>query len=429
MPVRSFSSILLGALLNGCGPLNIDLRDEAYSRKIDTERKGHAARVELYEGLTFEDFENFLPDVEGKEEFLNSLPEILVMEQEGDPFKIDPGLETFRVARYFDQQAPHLSFFGINGKDIEQYEKKLNRAEWEAKREEIKKTFRIEKMEHPFVRAMDGFPVNHWTLFRSLPVFKDWAVELLQTLESVRQNRSVTILYPGSGSHIAPLMTAVTLIDQGAIDQAEFIYTEIKEDEEEELRFLLSQLTGDKVFEKFWVGPWTVFGEEGKERVLEVFYQGKTIRILFALNRSGEKYYRREYLERADAVILHDPGHGYLEESFKLLAKMLIQKQIHFPDKRQLLLMEGEQPKEGLSHFPEGMAMKILEGPYGHCEGGAAGVGEVADCEIAFARSFLLNDPVLSKRVSELDFPESISGELFAPKSEVEVFLTFPTAP
>lgn len=411
-------AITVGALLQGCGPLNIDLKDEAPQRPDNPdnkEREGDVSRVQLLEGLTLEDFEFFLPEVEGKDQFLE-----MFSSSAGN--KIDEGWETIRIARYFAQEAPQFFLIDINEKDIEKYERQINRKEWENRRAEIHKTFRTENIRHPFVKAMDDLPVNFLNLFRSVPVFLRWSETLSQTLEQVRQNRALTILYPGSGAHVAPLMTAIQLIEQGAIDHAEFIYTEIDADEEGNLRFLLDKLAGQGVFEKFSAGPWMTSENEGKERVLEVLYQGKPIRILFALNRSGEEYYRREYFERADAVILHDPGTGYLEQSYNLLAKLLIQKKVHFPEKNQLILMEGEQPEEGHSHLPEEMKMEILEGPYGHCGGGAHGVGEVADCEIAFARSFLLNDPVLLKLVSQHDVPTSLSQELFASPPESQVF-------
>ena len=54
--------------------------------------------------------------------------------------------------------------------------------------------------------------------------------------------RKITVLYPASGSHVTPLDIAHRLIQEGLIDEAKFIFTEIDKDSLGDLRGVLLSL-------------------------------------------------------------------------------------------------------------------------------------------------------------------------------------------
>jgi len=126
--------------------------------------------------------------------------------------------------------------------------------------------------------------------------------------------RSVSVLYPGSGSHITPLDIAHLLIDRGLIDRAEFIFTEIEPTYCSELETILTLLVSKGYYTSF--SKKTVeleAGQQGSETILSIVRQDKVIQLIFALNRSGQSYFRPEYLDRADIFYLHDLGAHFPE--------------------------------------------------------------------------------------------------------------------
>jgi hypothetical protein len=172
----------------------------------------------------------------------------------------------------------------------------------------------------------------------------------------------------------------------------------------------------DGIFESQQIGMWRVFkGEDGKERDVVVIYKGHPITITFALNRSGAKYYRPEYLQNTDLIVIHDPG-GYFEGSAELLADILMDLRNVEAEKNRVVIMEG-MANDTLggpdrNPFPQDMVQYEIKGPYGHYEV-FDWVGEVGKSSYNSARVFLLNDPALQKFAAAYSTVEELAGAIY----------------
>lgn len=367
-----------------------------------------ATKVQALENLTLEDFERNLFDRPGKQEALRELAQII---SGGNPKLVDPGAETKHVATLLGRNSlsyPHLLPFNrITIIDIFHYGREHNKKELE-NREKIKQGFQISSIQHPFVKIVDHMPISQIDEFRGLPAFQDLAKVLLEKIPEVKTSRNLQVLYPGSGSHVAPLFTAIKLIDQGIIDQATYTYTELEGAKLGDLAKVLQYGATLNIFDRLTLNKGVDFPDGGSESVIEILYKGKPIRIIYALNRSGKDYYRREYFERADLIILHDPGRGDVISSFSLLADFLLNKKASpFSQKNQLVIMEGipdksdpKAPPGAVSTFPKAMGQTSIPGPYGHCFP-LFDLGEIGKCNSNFARVFLFNDPALQNLVNQ----------------------------
>lgn len=384
----------------------------------EAERSPEPGWARLLEGLSLHDLDALVPaDAlvgNGNPYAIGDLHANFVrIIQGGNPERIDPGQEAVDLAW---QLANHgiPPFDRIRGKDI-------NRYLWDGKREDVRKEFGLSQVQHPIVRLFDLAPV-HWTSdLRGLPAFDQLADVLPDRVSDVRKSRTLKVLYPGSGSHIAPLVTAFRLIDQDVIDEARFVYTEIEPKAFPRLVDWLTEGAKTGIFEGVSIGKAVEFSGEGSERSVEIRYRGKTVHVLFALKRSGEDYFRDEYLEGAHLIVIHDPMAGRLTQSFDLLAQILVKKQAGFPDSDQLVIMEGDPAKPdpyfGMN-IPKDLEQAALPGPYGHCTG-VGGVGEVSGCNYRSARTFLLNDPSLGDLVKKFPTAPQLSDHLYYSKARV----------
>lgn len=186
--------------------------------------------------------------------------------------------------------------------------------------------FQLSQVDHPLARLFNSVDAAFFHDFRGLPAFDVLATVLVQKIPDIAARRELQVLYPGSGSHVAPLIAAMRLIDQGVIDRARFTFTEIK-DYSDRIGMLLAEGKEQGLFDDVKVSEPIPHILSGSEQTFEITYRGKKIEIVFALNRSGEKYYRREFLKGADLVVIHDPGDGgFLADSYGLFAHMLRQK-------------------------------------------------------------------------------------------------------
>ncbi|OGQ48761.1 MAG: hypothetical protein A3I09_00570 [Deltaproteobacteria bacterium RIFCSPLOWO2_02_FULL_47_10] len=333
----------------------------------------------------------------------------------GDPTRLDPGGETQRAALLFAKSG--RCKIDIQSGDIVKY----LRDHWDKKRDEIAKSYGLEEG-HVFSAVFETLRVETLATFRGLTSFSSLPALLPQLLPRLAATRRLNILYPGSAFHAAPLITAMKLIDSGIIDEAEFTYTEKERSYLSDLEYITRVCMEKGIFEQVVLDPfWKKFDDGGEERTLIITYKGHPIRIIFALNRSGEKYYRDDYFKRADLVIIHDPGHGFFEESVSLLSEMILQKTIESPQKDQVVIMEGvsNDSNYGPSNnpFPETMRQYEVGGPYGHCNG-YNGVGEIKECKYSTARVFLMNDSALLEFVvgRKLD---DVSASIYTPPPRV----------
>jgi len=195
---------------------------------------------------------------------------------------------------------------------------------------------------HPaasIVHSMDRYALND---MRSLKVFHDLAGSPL--LHQRLKDRRLDLVYPGSGSHLPPLITAFELIDQGRIDAARLVYTEVDPNALERIRIYLD----------YWrkSGVLTVLKERQvdvgyrNEFVFTAIYEGRLVQLVFSMVKRfetpqrekfikvgdqkeyyEESYYHKdlpvieeelwaplEYVENADLIVLHDGPGLYLEE-------------------------------------------------------------------------------------------------------------------
>lgn len=312
----------------------------------------------------------------------------------------------------------------ITDRDIDSYEAEFNRETWEGKREKIKETFKFSSVPNPpFHKWINAVPVQYLSRFRGLPAFNKLSDTVVRE-GALDPTRELNVLYPGSGSHVAPLITAMNLIDKGKIRGARFTYTEIKERPFDHLRYLLDMALDNGVFDEVaYHSPLPLqFKDGGTEQVIELTYKGRQIQIVFALNCSGDEYYRPEYLNRADVVVIHDIDFkGRQLKAFELLAKMLLHKREKFRQKRQLVIMDGEANKAsepgwfGVVKLDQlGVAQEFVPGPYGHCSG-YKGIGEMDECYYSSARVFRMDEHILMDLAAEIPAVEPLTYKLYMP--------------
>jgi hypothetical protein len=345
----------------------------------------------------------------------------------GDPKRIDPGPETVDFAKRFAPDGGIFPFgpYPIYYEDIVAYQMQLLKKRSEEPppvglrtlelRQKAKENFGIDKLDHPLVHLMEGMDPSYAKDFRGLPAF----IKLAPVWKQQIQGRRLSALYPGSGSHIAPLAAAMDLIQSGSIDRADFTFTEI-EDYSNDLMKLLTKGLELGIFDEISLGNWKHFSsgapnvkdDAGAERMFRMVYQGKEIAIRYALKRSGEAYYRKEYFQDANLVIFHDIDPW--SNSFNILAEMLFDRKTKgLAHKKQLLIMEGS-PVDSyyIAHFPKELQQTELESPYGHCMKNGP-YPESGECQTQTARVFSLHDPALKQLAERYSDPSSLSFALY----------------
>ncbi len=151
--------------------------------------------------------------------------------------------------------------------------------------------------------------------------------ELIHLEPRFLNERSLTVLYPASGSHITPLDIAHLLIYEDRIDKATFIYTEINNNELQTMKNIFNMLIKKGYYKQEEENLFTEknffnqnSGYSGSETTFKVRFMNKPIILIFALNRSGEKYFREEHLSKADIFYEHD-SEANLSEHFANILK------------------------------------------------------------------------------------------------------------
>lgn len=340
-------------------------RDQYPLDRENNDRKPEASRVKMLEGLTLGDFESILPpDDPDRKEVMQKLKQIIRgsnyyprHDARRNPARLDPLWETIHAARLFrtnppdrDESYPHLWPSRIIQEDIDAYQRATLVQWWEGHREKVREEFHLNTVNHPFASLFDRLPVDILSALRGLPVFDSLGEKMVRLIPAIAKSRKLQVLYPGSGFHVAPLLTALRLMDAGIIDEAAYLYTEIDPSHFAWLKHIFERGLGNP-FDRVTLEPKREFPGEGSEQAILLDYKGHPLRIVFALNRSGENYYRPEYLKEADLVVIHDPGHGAFTDSFGLLAKVLWDKQAAGRGKEQVLIMEGTRKKYPKDRF------------------------------------------------------------------------------
>lgn len=142
---------------------------------------------------------------------------------------------------------------------------------------------------------------------RSTPAFEELASKLPDSVDL--SDRKLSVLYPGSGMHIAPVVLLAQLIEGNKIDQAEMIFTEIDQTYfpllVQNLR-MLSRLNPDFSMAVVLTTTPITCNDSGKEFQISLTYKGKPILIRFMLNCSGGKWFRDEDLAKCKVFVGHD---------------------------------------------------------------------------------------------------------------------------
>lgn len=391
----------------------------------------NAGRVRIFEGITHTRLKNMLAGYPVDAATQKNLDDIFTQDPAGKPDSIDRGTEAqnlaeeLQAANHFLWKGKSPLFFKIRSKDIQLYKQQEEVEAWKARGDESFNELGIGKVNHPLAQVARDLGVTHFHNFRSLPAFDRLAQTIANELPAVKISRHLEVLYPASGFHIAPLLTAFRLMDQNLIDTASYTYTEIDKSAFGELCSYAEVLVNKGVCDSFSLKTPKIFGpygSEGKEYKLELVYKGKTICFTLALNRSGREYYRGEYLPQADIVVIHDPGNNSLKLSYELLSQMLFEKSRGddvFKAKPQLVIMEGEQDPgyfapsiDRKATPPAGTSFIPLLGPYGHCDGVPV-LGEITGCEFQSAFVYKLHDPALMAEAEKSDSATSLAGKIY----------------
>ncbi|HBF13477.1 MAG TPA: hypothetical protein DDW49_08885 [Deltaproteobacteria bacterium] len=367
-------------------------------------------------GLSLTDFKNLIPAGDPRlDPFMEELEPIV--DQNGSSLKIDDYQEAEKAQKLWSK-------YFLEGKSVSEYDQFLGnyaKIYFSSHRDEIKKTyFPVMFPDHPFAKLFDTLPLDDLPDMRGLVTFTETAFLAAHKLPQIVRDRVLSVLYPASGSHVAALYMSLMLMDANIIDRANFVFTEIDANRYQDLQRCLNEALAQGVFDKVEYSKPQNF-EEGNESKVVITYQGKPITLTFALNRSGKDYFRPEYLEQADVVVIHDPGSdGDIQHSFDLLSQVLMAKKTAGIQKGQLVVMEKTTPYDGNgfsggSLLPKEMWNRELTGPFGHC-GGYKGVGEVEGCHFKTAQLIDLNDLSLQTLVQAAPNAAALSFKLFRPE-------------
>ncbi len=208
--------------------------------------------------------------------------------------------------------------------------------------------------------------------FRSHEVFWFMAKQVAEH-PHVKANREVRLLYPGSGAHIAPLDLFHNLIQQGKIDRASAIFTEVDINSLSRIRILLDGLASRGIYKKLKEKP-PKNRLGGRKTVFTFEYKNKPISLTFAFKMSGKKYYSDKQLKRApEVVVIHDSSGIFGSMSFSLLETLIKSissiKAIKHPP---LIIMENfnheylSANKGTISTEPYIGKKEVIPFPYGH---------------------------------------------------------------
>ncbi len=327
-------------------------------------------RIARFEGLTVKELASRLPQTipqRLRQFVLTKVAQIVSSDTAAgtNSKRIDPWGEAMQVAALVQSHLNRYLNKPIQKYDNPVYVQELRFGRLEAKRNKILANFSMPSTKHPVLNVLRRLPIRYIDSLRGIRVFYNAATTIEKKHPDLIKDRKLTVLYPASGSHLAPLMTAIRLIDRNKIDSGEFTYTDIDKQHISKIERQLMFLLKNRVITNYTVHSAKIFGNNGTEHRYEFQYKGKKVSIVLALNRSGKSYWRPEYARGADLVILHDTE-GKNAELIKQLSK---EKSSHRAASPQVILTEGRESaskqvkKPSQSHYIE------IQGQYGHCDG------------------------------------------------------------
>lgn len=381
-------------------------------------------RVSSFEGMTCKQFPDLFAHEEGGvvRELCKAATEY------SDRSKLDVFGEVEYVARLFaTPNGPYrgLLSWSITEDDIEHYHadkieealEKDPRPGSPRGRSYILESLRFKTVDHPLARWVSQQRIGKFHSWRGLPAFDALAPEVARLLTETKQ-RDLTILYPAGGRHFPYLQTAFRVIDQNRVDHVKVIVTELDMDG---TRYTHDFVTLYKagLIDRMVTYPPVEFKDGGSEQTFYLRYKGKPIEIVLALNRSGEAYFRDDYLKQADVMIIHDCDDGGKQaSSYKLLSEMLQARRRVAPDRKQIVIMEGKGETEWDGTPTLGFDPVIVKGPYGHCAAEKY-LGEFEACHYDTAHILRLDDPRLQAKIRDAPDEDAIARALFQPPPQV----------
>lgn len=354
------------------------------AKRGDTKGEAHHQKMAAYYRQTADAIGTYIKTGQ-LDQFMEPLTKVAA--QSGDKGRIDSWQEIRHAAKYFhhtrqfhqDAAVRQLSE-GLyrflpkwpwhNKQDLTSY------AALRALKPEILKQLGISGMTGRLAEYIKKKPIAELSSWRGLPVFGKFSTQLSAQLTAT-QNRKPTLLYPAAGTHYAYLQTVMDLVQYGDVDSVKVIATDLDANMTT-VHNTFRDLERAGVIKNFRMSAPNspeFYTDGGTEQSLTFQIQGPVfaipVTITYALKRSGEAYFRDDYLQKADAVIIHDPGDSDIAASEKLLADVLAAKKRAAPMRPQLVLLEAA------AKVP--LQSEKITGPYGHCSG-VGGMGEFYDC-------------------------------------------------
>jgi hypothetical protein len=197
-------------------------------------------------------------------------------------------------------------------------------------------------------------PHTHIEILSNLKNFKSQA-EVLQKSpdgqEFLRGKKELTLLYPGSGVHLSPLEFVYHMANQNSeIQKYSLTYTEVDQLSYDKIAEYLQKIVDKKdEFEDLKVEEPLVV--EGKQKLMKFKIKtedGRTVEVelVFEFKRSGEKWFRKEHLEKADIILSHDMAMEEEGRESPTVAVNIIYpafEEISNPQKPRLFIMEDRQ--------------------------------------------------------------------------------------
>ena len=161
----------------------------------------------------------------------------------------------------------------------------------------------------------------------------------------------VNIVYVAAGYHVAPLEVALQLFEQGAVNRANYVYTDVDEQSMNDYVTVLSLLKEQGLFKEVTVEDSNV--DVGEEKRIRVTYETKSgeekeINIRYALCGTGLRTITSDYVKDADLLIDHDSGFvGLAGDPMTRRAEFMLEYwKAQNPD--MVFLVEGGKPLSNL---------------------------------------------------------------------------------
>lgn len=223
---------------------------------------------------------------------------------------------------------------------------------------------------------------------RSSPEFGFLAEKLRSHIKP--HNGEIRLLYPGAGSHIAPLEMALKFLEDEEINKVELTYNEINPEAVAHLDANLKNLVKIRPDINLEPSPKIIkHPPDGIETDFVLRKGDKTIVIKFLFKCSKKhrfdhfEWFRPTDLQRADAMIIHDVGANFIPNVIPLLEQYL-----RDTGGRQIpIVMEDytrvyKYPERSESPLERRYDLELLgqiergEFRYGHAEERMMGIGE-----------------------------------------------------